>query len=829
MVELIEKTASLEARRREKEAWVIVLYGVFLALLFTSTSSSAVLGDNIALYYKMESVKEQTRSIYNLTANEGTVVYNISNCLIGLCGQYSENNNNLIPINNFTTFNSSYSINFWIRFANSTRETHPFSRNNNFGDVWTNSPAGQWSFQDRWTGTVHNAPTPALVTGTWYMITITRNESQNGNVSIYINGTLKTSGTKSTANTSGYQTILLGTQFTNNYDLYGQLDEVAIWNDTLSRTEIIQLYNSGAGLGYEDIKVFTSISPANNSFFVASPLNFTASFSVSGSLNNATLRIWNSTGLFNQTIKTISGSTNTTSINVSGFTVSNSYYVWNYEVCYTSGTLNCLTSENRSFIYGYSLNSETYNLTATKTANEGFGANITVGGGFDSASLVYDGTSYPATVSSDGTNVILQRTITIPSTLGTKSFYWSLVIDGITFTTTSRTQSVLDFTALTIGTSCSAGYSQLFYYDIRNENNNSLVNSTVKYNIQYGMVGNSTGSVLNGTLTGINDFTICYNSTNPIYIGYGEFQYYPLRNDTDLYSNRRFYLFQNVRASTIATNGTLFLLPSEDSTPFQMTLYNSYASILQGRFLALMRWYPEVNSYKIVEMGRTDQNGQTTFNLKTVTEDYRLAHYYTNGTLVELYPPMRFVCSSSPCSYNIYQSGTAGGYIDLRNLQQSLTYNSTSKIFSYIWNDPTQQTSSMNMTVYKDAYDTTIVACSTEGYGFTGVITCNVSAYTGTLRATIYRTASPQIPINELITSIGAKLSDTSNGRTIGLLFTFILSVFLFIVGLFSPIVAIILGIVAMIPAFYFGGLTHTVFIGVILLSMVIVHFLRRT
>lgn len=796
------------------------IFALCFMIIFSISVVSAL---SPTVYYNFDetsgSLIEKVKGVYNGTVSGAT--QNVSGKLNR--SYRFDGINDFVNLTKILPLNSTenLSINFWIK-TNDTVATDSIIRTQTGSLAWAVLFRGvngiDFQVQNK-TGYIVDSGVSgtAMNNDSWVMMTAIINSSGSH---IYQNGVLKNSSLPLRSGVTPDMDTIIGSNSGASEFFNGTIDEVSIFNTSISSSDIQLLYNNGNALTYP----FFSVTLNSPTSIYPSPAIFNATI-IGSNLTNATLYLWYPNGTLNATeFISLSGSRNESIFSKTIIGLRK----WNVYAC--SEPICDFASSNISI--GYKVNSEIYNTTSYISNSETFSLNITLNSGitFSSANLTYDGNTYEGTVYSDGGgNIIISKTISVPSVAGSKSFYWTLYLDSDEITTTTRTQTLLSFTSLSVAESCGSGLSRLFYYDIRNENNDTLINSTVNYNIQYGLEGNATISVLNGSLVGVYNISICYNSTNPIYIGYGELQYFPFRNTTELYPNRRFYLFQNVRASTISANGTLYLLPTADATEFQFTLADSYASPLPNRFIAIMRWYPSLNSYKIVEMGKTDNNGQTTFNVKTATEDYRIAHYYLNGTLVEMYSPVRFICVSSPCSYSLFQSSFSQDYLDLSSLQQSFTFNHTTNIFTYSWNDASQETQSMNITVFKDYSSGSSAVCSSVGYGFTGIVTCNVTGQNGNLRAEIYRTASPSIPINQLIVSVGEALSDMANGKTIGLLIAFTLSVFLFIVGIFSPVVAIILGIVGLIPALYFGGISSTVFVGIIILGVVIIHFLRRT
>lgn len=502
---------------------------------------------------------------------------------------------------------------------------------------------------------------------------------------------------------------------------------------------------------------------------------------------------------------------------------------------YANNSASNLFSIPFSWNYLSFVNNVTYNATTYTSSTEGFSLNITFDSAVISSSAIfyYNGTlvgSATKTIDGGG-NTIFSSSVGIPSTIGNKNFYWTIYLstggDEISFNTSQKTQSVLTPSQINVSTQCSAGLSRAMFFNFADEQNLTSINSTsIYYNLQYGYSGNTSILQSYGNLTNINNFTICINSSLPSYsVGYGEIQYYKAG-----YNPRRFYIFQNTRLTNETINNTLYLLPTSLATLFTFNVQNNFYVAQTNKFTTLLRWYPNLNSYKVVEMGRTDGLGEYVNSVDTDLVDYRIGVYEPDGTLIYLASPVRFICTVLPCKSTITTNAESLNLFNIAGLQHQLTYNYTSKVFTYIWNDPTQETSSMNLTVYRDSYDSSIIVCSSSGSSFTGLITCDVSAYTsGTMRAVVYRTASPSFEITSLLINIGIQISDVAGGKTIGLFISLILFIFAMLVGMFSPVVAIVLGIVALVPALFFGAFSFTFFVGLLLVGFIIIHFMRRS
>jgi len=104
----------------------------------------------------------------------------------------------------------------------------------------------------------------SLSTGTWYHV-VGVYDASAGSIQVYVNGSSVSTATG--LNTSIYNSSApfhvgyiadLGTSYWD-----GIIDELSIWNTTLSGSDITSLYNSGTGLSYADL--FTPTSTTSTS------------------------------------------------------------------------------------------------------------------------------------------------------------------------------------------------------------------------------------------------------------------------------------------------------------------------------------------------------------------------------------------------------------------------------------------------------------------------------------------------------------------------------------------------------------------------------------
>jgi hypothetical protein len=185
------------------------------------------------------------------------------------------------------------------------------------------------------------------------------------------------------------------------------------------------------------------------------------------------------------------------------------------------------------------------------------------------------------------------------------------------------------------------------------------------------------------------------------------------------------------------------------------------------------------------------------------------------------------VCLASPCSYTLtVRDITNYHFDDVYNIQAEITYNEATKKFTLVYNDPSQNTEIMSLRVYRIGGTTENMICESNGTSFTGILTCDVSSESGTLRAVAVRTASPERPLALLIIDT---MTTVFTG-TFGLFIQFLIVVTLAFLGIISPVVAIIMALVALVfGVLVFKTFSYPLLIGVALMGGIVIHLMKRS
>ena len=103
-------------------------------------------------------------------------------------------------------------------------------------------------------------------------------------------------------------------------------------------------------------------------------------------------------------------------------------------------------------------------------------------------------------------------------------------------------------------------------------------------------------------------------------------------------------------------------------------------------------------------------------------------------------------------------------------------------------------------------------------------MSCNVSAYSGTLKAIAYRTASPEI----IVSSLWGEIRNDTLAGDAGLFITMLIMILMVTIGVVSPILSVILSVLALVPALMFGIIPLGIGLVFCAMSFIVIHFMKR-
>jgi len=571
---------------------------------------------------------------------------------------------------------------------------------------------------------------------TWTMITLVSNDTS---LILYINGTQIHQGRNGTAaNGAGYLNI--GHRTGQNDDLNGSIDEIGVWNRTLSASEVSDLWNDGTGIFYSALATATITLNAPDDNYVT--VNQTITF--------------NCTGEDDVEVKNISlylnGERNTTQAGDGsndlelyetlriGF---GKHQNW---TCLVVDDINLAAwATNRTFnISEWSEISQTYNENATEGNIEKFEINIsydTIAFTNVEGNLYYNNTKYVGDKTTLDLYTNFSVSVEVP-TVTTKTnitFWWDIVLINASsnhFNSTVYNQSVANIGA----DACSTFTTRIINATLRDEESQALIevndsNSSIEIDVDIFTQGGDT-PVIEFSQNFSENVTanICIN--DPLNSSTYEMDV-QIRYDGDDYASE-FYYIQNTTLtnSTIPINITLFDLLDASAQEFKITYKDENFLGVADALVQIQRKYISDGVFKTVEQPKTDTNGETMAQLQLTEAVYTIV-ITKYGVTLATFSDIIAVCQNptlETCEINLNSFASALSTTDFTvgdDFAFTLTFNSTSREIESIYSIPSGTASEvmLNATLF-DSLGVT-QACADTITSSSGTLACVVPLSVG--------------------------------------------------------------------------------------------------
>lgn len=425
---------------------------------------------------------------------------------------------------------------------------------------------------------------------------------------------------------------------------------------------------------------------------------------------------------------------------------------FNYQIDFNNGTiyandsLNNIGSEFTSWEFKITELNQTFNNQTTEGVLEEFEAEIMLGSGFSitGASLVYNGTSNVGTSSTSGditTLNILDVLIPTVSADVNLSFFWAIVLSDssiINLSTQNQTVFNLDLD------DCSVFTNRIFNFTSRDEEMQTHLSNTTKeiaINVYPSDRGNVVFNLSDQYET--NPTTICLN------VNLTEGATYSL--DTVVKYEAVGYAIEYYNIVDLElTNETeeqkifLFNLNQTDSTEFQLTFTGEDFLPVEDALVFVERQYIAENTFKTVELPKTDSNGQAILHLVRNDIVYNIIIMKDKVVLGEFTNLIAFCddFSIGDCKINLNAISGATGVFNYDEgigilYDSPPVYNETTKVvsFDFTSTDGTSRTVLMEVE-RRDVFGNTSV-CSNTLVSTSGTLSCNVGNVTETSLVTV--------------------------------------------------------------------------------------------
>jgi len=282
-------------------------------------------------------------------------------------------------------------------------------------------------------------------------------------------------------------------------------------------------------------------------------------------------------------------------------------------IFYVNDTFGRLNFTSRSWNYSVFENGQEFNDETLEGIVNTFTANVTIEESnlITIANFIYNGTSHMGSFSQSGNDSILTINFLAPNvaTDTNLTFFWSLtLLDSQIINITLYNQTVIPISL----DNCSVNTVVLYNYTVVDEGNQSLLsNTTTELNINL-LDTTRQDYIFNFSLkySNINPFAVCINKNlSSSAYAIDTIVKYEATGYVIEYYNIVNAIITNL---TIPQNITLYDLFSADSTDFKITFKAEDFTFVENALIFIDRQYiAENNSFKTVELPKTDSSGQT--------------------------------------------------------------------------------------------------------------------------------------------------------------------------------------------------------------------------
>jgi len=210
---------------------------------------------DLEAYYKLDEASgNRSDSVGSNTLTDVNTVPGVAGIINDGADFESSNAEHLSTSTPFTTATTDFSISMWYKpeSIGAYQSLIQNGRQANFWNILITSGGVFEFFEDN---IAEYPSTSTLTAGNWYHLVAVKSSNGAGNMQYYVNGAsagTASVGTITTPTTAAYLGAYTANGSSFVYYTDGILDEVGIWSRSLTSGEVSDLYNSGAGLGYDD-------------------------------------------------------------------------------------------------------------------------------------------------------------------------------------------------------------------------------------------------------------------------------------------------------------------------------------------------------------------------------------------------------------------------------------------------------------------------------------------------------------------------------------------------------------------------------------------------
>lgn len=198
---------------------------------------------------------------------------------------------------------------------------------------------------------------------------------------------------------------------------------------------------------------------------------------------------------------------------------------------------------------------------------------------------------------------------------------------------------------------------------------------------------------------------------------------YELRYDAAGYTSRVHYF--NIEA-TDSNSITVYLLNASIAYNITNTLYDEYINTVQGFYIKLLKYYIATNSYVQVDMGKTDTQGVTILSATLNDDYYKFVITDQAGRVYSTSDSSKIFATS--LSHFIARLESISADLEvLRNLRYSLTFDNTTNLFRFQFENVAGTDINATLKVYKSNYEGDVLVNISSIIASSGILYAGIS------------------------------------------------------------------------------------------------------
>ena len=453
---------------------------------------------------------------------------------------------------------------------------------------------------------------------------------------------------------------------------------------------------------------------------------------------------------------------------------------WDNLTIWANDTLGNVNSVMTSWTIKLLEISQTYNSETTEGSLETFLASVNLGSGYSINTLTinYNGILNSGQNFADGDNRTLTKTNLLISNVNADtnvSFYWTLLLsDSTSINLTTNNQTIYNLNL----DNCSSNTKEIFNFTAVDEEAQTILpNATIEIAVNI-YSEDKTTLILNHSAIyeKVNPLRICLNRN--------------LTNDSNYlidvvvrYENEghaiEYYNIVNASLTNSSTSQkiTLYDLNATDSTDFQLTFTGSDFLPTENALIYVDRQYISENTFKTVELPKTDYNGQAVLHLVRNDVIYNI-RIIKNGIVLGNFENLVAFCDDftiGDCNIELNAFDSVENIFNFDSnlgiIYTSPEYNATANTitFEFVTSDGTTKTVRLEVSK-KDIFGNRSL-CNDSLISSGGTLTCNIDP---NLDESVLKT---KVYVDEILAVSGQVSLDSTNYGSAGYLIMFVMTI----------------------------------------------------